>query len=292
MKRWRLIVFLFVGTVIAAGLFAKREPLMLAWLAANIEKTDIAARQRLLESAMEVRLPTSGEPPFPVVLQFHGCAGKRDAFQDYWADIANEAGYAAMIVDSHGPRGFSREAALEIICAGKALIGQERAGDVLAAIRSAEENPNLDASRLVLAGWSHGAWSVMDFLTMDLITHAPAGLDLQDTDLPDLSGVLLFYPYCGIGTLSRFRNPAHTPKSLVFVAGADEIVDPKQCTRHFERRKEKGDPLDVIVYPEARHAFDDQFLEPEWLFLYNEEYARDAAENYGAFLSELSHNGP
>lgn len=285
-KRWQAL--LLILAILAGILFWKREPLMLAWVAAKTEQTSLDQRIDLIRDNIEVRLPDEGAPPYPVILQFHGCAGIRPPFQEQWADIANRAGYAAVIVDSNGPRGFSREEALDVVCGGKALIGQERAGDVAAAIKIAQSDVRLDASHLVLAGWSHGGWSVMDFLTMDGKTRKPAGLSGWNGDQAAVAGAILFYPYCGPGALSRFRNWTKSPKTLAFVAGADEMVDAQECLSYFEARQSKEDAFDLVFYEDAHHVFDDPFLEPEWIHWYNEDYFNDAARRYEAFLEDLN----
>lgn len=290
LKHWQLFVLLL--TVIAAGVFWKREPLMLSWVAANTEVSSLDERIALLRPAIDIRLPENGAPPYPVVLQFHGCAGIRAPFQEQWADVANEAGYAAVIVDSNTPRGFSREKALEIICGGKALIGQERAGDVFAAIKIAQQDQRLDSSRLVLVGWSHGAWSVMDYLTMDGEKRLPPGMKktgvTEGLSSPKIDGAVLFYPYCGPGARSRFQDWTQSPKTLALIGDGDEMVPAAACISYFERRKGEGGNVDFVVYDGAHHVFDDPFLEPEWIHWYNEEYHADATRRYEAFLTSLN----
>jgi len=290
MKRWQITL---LGMAALAGTgFWMREPLMLGWLASRTEQTTLDQRQQLLESAIDIRLPETGDGPFPVVLQFHGCAGVDKPFHRQWADIANRAGYAAMIVDSVAPRGYSREKALEVICKGKKLLGQERAGDILAAIKIAEADPRLDTDHLVLAAWSHGAWTVMDYLAMDMKKHRPAGLAPADYAPPDIDGVILFYPYCGIGALSRFRAWTQTPPMLALIGGADIVVNAGQCISLLEKKKAAGAPIDIVVYPDANHVFDDPFLEPEWAELYNEDAFKDATKKYTAFLVSLDPVAP
>lgn len=285
-KRWQAALLVFI--IVAGILFWNREPLMLAWVAANTEQTSLDQRIDLIRDNIEVRLPDEGAPPYPVVLQFHGCAGIRPPFQEQWANIANRAGYAAVIVDSNGPRGFSRKKALDVVCGGKALIGQERAGDVVAAIKIAQSDDRLDASHLVLAGWSHGGWSVMDFLTMDGKSRTPAGLTGWNGEQAAVDGAILFYPYCGPGALSRFRNWTQAPKTLAFVAGADEMVDAQECLSYFEARQSEDASTNLIFYEDAHHVFDDPFLEPDWIHWYNEDYFKDAARRYEAFLEGLN----
>ena len=282
-KRWQ--VGLLVVAILATALVLKREPIAMAWFASKIEKTTLDQRIDLIKGFVEIRLPQTGDGPFPVLVQLHGCAGIRPAFQHQWADIANKAGFAAMIVDSNGARGFSREESLKIVCGGKALIGQERAGDIAAALEMAARDDRLDASRIVLAGWSHGAWTAMDYLTMDAAKHPLPGISGLQPALPDISGAILFYPYCGVGALSRFKPPAHSVKTLALIAGADEVVDASICTRYFDKQKRNGADIDMIIYPDANHVFDDPFLEPDYIHWYNENDFNDATARVEIFLS-------
>ena len=285
MTPWRIVGLVFaLGTAL---LVWKREPLMMAFMAVNTDQSSLDQRIELIESGVQLRLPENGVAPFPVVLQIHGCAGIRPPFHEQWAKLANEAGYAAMIVDSVGTRGLSRQDALDIVCEGKALLGHERAGDVLAALKIAQKDPRLDTSRLVLTGWSHGGWSIMDFLTMDGESRIPAGLSGWSGAPPKIAGTALFYPYCGAGALSRFRQWTQNPQTLVFVAGEDKMVPAKACISYFEKRRSKNDPIELVVYSDADHVFDDPFLEPEWIHWYNEEYFRDAQNRYKTFLTGL-----
>lgn len=272
--------------MIAAVLFWKREPLALAYFASTIEKTTIDQRIAFLKEHVDIRLP-EGDGPFPVVVQLHGCAGPRPEFHHQWADVANKAGYAAFILDSTTPRGYTRETALEIICNGKALLGQERAGDIAAALEMVKRDQRFDASRLVLAGWSHGAWSAMDYLTFDMTKKAPPGFIRWRTNLPDVDGAILFYPYCGVGTRSRFAENAQSPKTLALIAGEDEIVDAQECIRHLEKRQRSGAPVEMVVYEDANHVFDDPSFGPENGDWYDEPSFSDAKARYKAFLETL-----
>jgi len=286
MKHWRIILTILI--ILAAAGVWKRAPLGLGLRALGVPKTTLAERAELIASGIDLRLPEAGAAPYPVVLQFHGCAGVRPAFQDQWAKIANDAGYAAMIVDSTGPRGISRDEALKTVCAGKTLLGQERAGDVAAAVSLAAADPRLDQNRIILTGWSHGAWTIMDYQTTDLRRRPPTGIVPENWDLPSPEAVVLFYPYCGFGTLSRFRPWRETPPTLALIAGADTVVDAEECIRTFEKREAAGDPVRHIVYPGAQHAFDDPFLEPAWIHWHDPAAFENAKEKYAGFLEEIS----
>lgn len=273
--------------VVLVALVAWRgEAFYLDWRASQVEPQSLDERMALIEQGIEIHLPDIDGENFPVVLLFHGCAGPRMTFQRQWAEFMNENGFAAVIIDSVGPRGYSREEALDIVCAGKDLLGQERAGDVLAALELMRADTRFDQSRLVLAGWSHGAWSVMDYLTMDNKKHRPAGLV---GDLPgriDPAGIVLFYPHCGAGALSRLRGWTDNAPMIAFVAGADEIVDPDECVDLFDRKKAAGNDIVMTFYDDAHHVFDDPFLEPDWIHWYNKGHHRDSEQRVGRFLQE------
>jgi dienelactone hydrolase len=262
------------------GVWLNRERLMLIMLAAHVEQTMLAERAALIEPHMQF-LPPAGPPPYPAVLQFHGCGGMRQSFMARWADVAREAGYMAVIVDSYAPRGITAERALSSVCAGKELIGQERAGDALAALDIVRKRSDVDPSRLVLAGWSHGAWSAMD-----LLARAPAGV--KDPDRPRVAGAILFYPYCGRGAWSRLADWRRPPQTLAFIPTSDTIVAADECLDVLERLKSRGAPIDIRAYEGVDHAFDDPDHPPEWIRFYNAEAHADAVRRYRDFLRTIA----
>src|SRR5262245_42627352 len=64
----------------------------------------------------ELYLP-EGDGPFPVVLQFHGCGGKKN-LQERWAAVAKSSGWAVVVVDSYGHRRIDRFEAYATVCTG------------------------------------------------------------------------------------------------------------------------------------------------------------------------------
>lgn len=284
--RW--IIAAAVVIFAAVSFIWKGEHLLLKAAEWRTAKTTLADHRDFLNDHITVLTPEGGSAPYPTIIQFHGCAGMRREFHENWAQTANDAGYAAVLVDSNRARAIAYEEAMETICAGKALIGQERAGDVLAAIDYVSKDPRLDTEKLILAGWSHGAWTVMDFLTMDMKRARPANLSGEELPKPQIDGAILFYPYCGRGALTRLRAWVRETPTLAFVAGRDSIVEPQPCIDIFSRQKEKGAPTDLVVYPEAEHIFDDATLVSEYPQYYNEAAAADAAVRYDAFLRQFN----
>ncbi len=285
----RLIAFgLAALALFAAGVFVQREPLMLGWLASRVPQTTLDERAALLEPAMTFHAPEGAAPPWPAVIQFHGCSGLRENFMEQWADAANRQGFLAVIVDSTGPRGIDRDRAYASVCEGKELLGQERAGDVLAAYEIVRKRSDVDPSRIVLAGWSHGAWSVMDMIAMTPPRRLPAGVKREGVKAPEIAGAILVYPYCGEGSwtaIDGWRKPVPT---LALLAGADTVVDPARCPEVFAELEEQGGEIDIAVYPQADHVFDDPFLAPKDRHMYDAEAHEDATRRYEAFLAKTA----
>ena len=139
----------------------------------------------------------------PTVLLFHGCGGIRPQMAHY-AEAAVRLGVRAVVVDSYAPRGWSRAFAMTAVCTGAMFWGRERAGDVLAAAWGAVQDLGADPNRLVLAGFSHGAWSIMDLMTMPLQRTGEAGLlDPSPQSLEGVRGLFLGYAYGGVRTHLR-----------------------------------------------------------------------------------------
>lgn len=272
----------------AALIYFKREALVLDFLAAGTAKTSLEEREALLASGLSFIPPEGASPPYPVVIQLHGCAGPRAPFMAQWARLANEAGFMAVIVDSHAPRGIARAEALETVCKGTRLLGQERAGDVLAAYEIVRRRSDVDADRIVIAGWSHGAWSAMDLVALNPPHRWPAGIRPEGIAPLNIAGLIGVYPYCGRGAWTKAIGWRAPVKVLMLVAGSDTIVDPKECPRLGERLKARGADIDMKIYEDADHVFDDPYLEPEYRYFYDAGAHADAARRFAAFLREIA----
>lgn len=287
MKRAFLVAAIIAAALAAAG-FAARERLVLAALALSMDKHDLAAHVALIAPGVQVFRPESGAGPYPVFIQFHGCSGFRAGWTKSWADVATDAGFIVIAVDSNGPRGIDRDRALKTVCAGKELIGQERAGDVAAAIAIAKAQEGADPSRIVLAGWSHGAWTVMDYLALEGAGQAPSSLAKKPAGAP-IAGAVLFYPYCGEGTWSRIAAWKQAPSTLMFIAGRDSVVSPEECRSATEKLLREGVPVNLVEYENADHAFDDATLVGgPYAYLYDEASAEDSRRRVSAFLKTLA----
>ena len=283
MKRILLIAFALVLVLLGFG-YLKREPLLLGYFASKTPTVTLTDHEAFLAPHIQYRPPATGAAPYPAVALFHGCVGVRQAFMDQWADAVNEAGYMAVIVDSLTPRGVGFEEAWNTVCQGQRLIGQERAGDVQAALNVIKARPEIDGDNLVLAGWSHGAWTLMDYLTMDMKNMRPAQLRREPLTRHEPNGVILFYPYCGEGARSRFAKWTGDAPAITFIAGKDRIVNADECLAVFKALEKRGETIDLHYYPDADHVFDNSTLEGEDEQYYRQEDAEDATAKVKDFL--------
>ena len=285
-----LIALGVVGLIVVAGLafaVAQGERILMNRAAAEIEPISLAQLEELLAPSMVVRQPDApATGPQPVIVQLHGCSGMSIKQQEMWADMAAEEGYTSLIIASNLPRGFDRDRSLSEVCQGKALLGQERAADVLAGLSHLSKTVEIDPDRIYLAGWSHGAWTAMDFLTMDMEELRPAGLSDASLSMPKIDGAILFYPHCGLGSRTRLDGWAQSPDVLALIADADSIVDHEACLKELDKLAAAGVEIDLKIYEGADHAFDYRFLPPENAHWFNEEYALDAEARYRDFLIE------
>lgn len=222
----------------------------------------------------------------PAVILFHGCGGLRP-HQPLYAQAAVEAGWRAFVVDSYEPRGWSREWALTMVCTGVMLRGPERAGDVAAAVWGLAQRPDVDAGKLVLAGWSHGSWSIMDLMTMRLERSDEAGLADPQTVRAALEGVVglgLYYPYVGPGALSRTRQWVRNPQVLAVIARDDHLTSVHNALSVHDRIRRGGAEVETWIAA-GTHAFD----EPTGLgpMIHDPELTQESLARFSAFLNRL-----
>lgn len=242
----------------------------------------------------EVSAP-AGEGPFPVALLYHGCGGLVGAdgpkeIMDRYAAAANEAGYVAVIVDSFTPRGIGASN-YKKVCSGLRLRGATRASDVVASLMYAESLPFATDEGFVLAGWSHGGWTVMEAMIDDLDRTWPKGMKRPPADLYNsVSGVYLTYPYCGFPSQARKKGWARPIPASIVTAEFDTVARRNPCEKAFDRMAESGVPMAVEEFTGVTHAFDEEDQSPTSSFKYDPDATERALERFKAFLVETKNS--
>ncbi len=237
-----------------------------------------------LEPFAEVIGPADDRPR-PTVILFHGCGGLRGHLPLY-AAAALEAGWRAVIVDSYAPRGWSRPFALATVCTGLALRGWQRGGDVLASIQGVSARPDVDGSRIALAGWSHGGWGIMEAMSCDLTGAGAMGV--RDAETADLSGVkatYLAYPYVGIAALNRMRPWRHCPRTLAVISQRDHLTTVRNAERVHEMIRNCGVEVETWTAP-GTHSFDEPTSAPP--MRHDPELTQEAIRRFRALLEDTA----
>lgn len=284
--RRRLVGGGIVVVLIAAALAVNGFRGRLGWTANPQTPQEIAA---LIAPAMRWTLP-QGEGPHPVALLLSGCDGPRTNLDRLAADLA-AAGWASVLVDSHGPRGLDEAQLWRLVCAGQLLNGTERAADIAVTLAGLRDRPEIDSARVVLIGVSHGGWTTLDYLAMaragtlpPLLTEWPE--EIAADPLAGIRGTVLYYPYCGPASLGATAPLPSGLSYLFLLVEGDAIAGERSCLTVAGRLLAEKADVAVTLYKGVTHGFDvreKSFLSP---------LAFDAATTEAAIAATLEFLGP
>lgn len=199
----------------------------------------------LLRDSYRIYTPR-GKAPYPTVLFYHGCSGTTIAQERDWASFYTSLGYAMIAVDSISPR----EINWQDVCSMGRLNPAERAADVFASLRFARSLPIIDANRLVLAGFDHGASTIWASLLLASGQTPPTGMREFPRDaLNGVRAAYMFYAPC----LAPWT--VNVP-AVTFLGGNDKFVDSQTCVKHARRITGSTVSFDYEIFPGATHTFD------------------------------------
>jgi len=193
--RWALLPFGFLRLVAAS---------------VQAQVFDPAKVGRPLSNApAELHLPPGAEPTGAVVV-LHGCKGF-GPHEHEWARRLAGWGFAALLIDSFGPRCF-RE-----ICNRVRLVPPEaRARDGFDGATYLRAAPEVRAARVGLIGFSHGGWAVLEAVL--------AGVVRQPGE-PAFAAAVAYYPGCYPPTSSLETD------TLILIGDADDWTPAEHCAR-------------------------------------------------------------
>jgi dienelactone hydrolase len=229
-----------------------------------------------------------GPGPFPAVLQLHGCGGCKP-IQDDYARAAKDVGALVLVLDSLTPRRIDYDAALRLVCSGRILRGRERAGDLVAGLEMLRRRPDVDASRLAVAGWSHGGWTIMDLLALDTPREKPFNLkDCPEDVWAGVRAIELIYPFGGFPALTRERGWKKTdiPADVLLVEG-DTVASTADAHKAFEKARATGAQIDVETWSGVTHAFEEVDHAKGSLLRHNPARAADSHRRYAAWVRRV-----
>jgi dienelactone hydrolase len=209
-----------------------------------------------------------GDGPFPAVVMIHGCRGIQP-YQKKWAKSLMNQGYLALIVDSFTTRNETD------ICRDRHRrhldpVITKRAADASGAYDYLSNLSFVDSSKIGLLGWARNG-----------VVGSVSNLGLGEITRRNFRAAIAFYPGCD----SRDGGKIVTPL-LILLGESDDIIRVHKC-RYITQRSEQGEfPIELALYPEAEHAFDDyqvsdgQYRKDMWN--YKEERSRGVLLKYDA----------
>lgn len=236
-----------------------------------------------------------GDGPFPAVVLHHQCGGLRSARGNWqnmamleWARTAVAHGYAALVIDSLGPRG------VDTVCMGPrgGVTFGRGTRDALLAGAWLRTLPYVDKERIAVAGYSWGAMTSLLASSNKWATALGDGFRFQ--------AAVAFYPGCF--TIARGQpqelelvQPDIDRPLLALLGGQDTETPADECTSRLQPLKAKGAPVEWHLYPQATHCWDCKNLNnfskvdmrgSQVVYRYDEAATRDAEKRMFDFLEQ------
>jgi dienelactone hydrolase len=221
------------ATSLAKAALALLLPSILAHCA-SLQST----RQRNSGAALELWLPP-GTGPFPAVLVLHSCSGVSD-HERSWAGRLVSWGYAALIVDSFGPRNQRNLCEVNKGSIPQTLSAQD-AHNAAIYLRTL---PDIQADRIGIIGFSFGG-------TTTFWASMAEGIPVDRGGRP-FQAAVAYYPTCSGGTIvSPFATDV-----LILIGKDDDWTPADLCIKTVAARANQARPPAIKVYPGAVHSFD------------------------------------
>jgi dienelactone hydrolase len=182
----------------------------------------------------ELYLPP-GAPLIGAVVVLHGCNGV-GLHDREWAHRLAGWGFAALLIDSFGPRGFR-----EVCNRGRLVPPEAQARDAFDGAAYLRAAPEIRAARVGVIGFSHGGWAVLKAVLAGLVRRPGE---------PAFAAAVAYYPGCDPPTSALESD------TLILIGDADDWTSPARCARWRDAVQTNGHVLRMKIYPGARHAFD------------------------------------
>lgn len=202
--------------------------------------------------------------PHPAIVLLHGRSGPHSSLAKGGLDAATLSmrhrmwgwfwagrGYAALLVDSFGPRGYPRGFPRHSYRDRPAEVSEQtvRPLDAYGALDFLRSRRDILRDRIGVQGWSNGGMAVLAALGP-----RPPGLDNPDA-VNGFRAALALYPSCRF----QARQPDYRPYAplLILVASEDDEVSPTVCQSFAADLAERRADAELITYDGAQHSYDD-----------------------------------
>ncbi len=195
--------------------------------------------------AGELRIPKPGTDRLSAVVLVHGSGGITFN-HGMWTGELNKAGFATFVVDSFTGRGIADTRADQSQLSSYAMMN-----DAFAALAVLMKHPRIDPDKIAVMGFSKGAIpSLYASMNRFQSAYAPEGASF--------AAYIGFYAPCNIAMIGDEKVSA---KPIRLYHGiSDDWVPVGPCRDYVKRLKKVGANVDLVEYPGAYHAFDNQAI--------------------------------
>jgi dienelactone hydrolase len=177
----------------------------------------------------------------PLVMLQHGSAGFGPNIE-YWSRQLNTEGISTFAIDGFTGRG------IEEVNSNHALLGRLNfILDIYRALEALAGHPRVDRQRVALMGFSRGGQATL-YASLKRFHR------MWNKSGVEFAAYLPFYPDCMtsyIGDTDVENRPIR-----IFGAALDDYNPVEVCKAYVERLKAAGRDVELTVYPNASHAFD------------------------------------
>jgi len=199
-----------------------------------------------------------GPGPFPAVVIVHDCSGlgvRSSGAPDRWARELVGRGYAVLIPDSFGTRGFPNGVCTDASPGRAGVSPANRVRDAYGALAHARTLPYVNGKRVGIMGGSHGGSTTLASML------APDG-DADPLAREKRGGfvaAVALYPSCAPGPrVWQSASGVYRPVAplLILIGEKDDWTPAEPCQRLADAARAAGAPVAIKIYPGAHHSFD------------------------------------
>lgn len=177
----------------------------------------------------------------PAVVLQHGSNGFGPGLE-YWSRQLNAIGISAFALDGFTGRGLAE------VFSNQALLGRLNfIVDIYNALEILASHPRVDPQRIALMGFSRGGQAA-------LYASLKRFQAMWNPSRAEFAAYIPFYPDCAttyIGETDIAKAPVR-----IFHGAPDDSNPVSACRAYVERLKAAGHDVELTVYPNAAHGFD------------------------------------
>ena len=188
-----------------------------------------------------------GTGRLPVVVLIHGSGGVAPNVET-WVQQFNAMGVSTFVIDGFTGRG------LTAVSTDQALLG--RLNLILDAYRGLDvlvKHPRVDPARIALMGFSRGGQAALyaSLTRFHRMWNKSGG---------EFAAYIPFYPDCA--TTYQAGGEVSAKPIRIFHGAPDDYNPLAPCKTYVERLKASGRDVELTVYPNAQHTFDNPLSAP------------------------------